>query len=862
MENLGAAVIGAGYWGPNLIRNLQGSSNFDLKWVCDLDADRAARVVGRYSTIRTTTRLEDVLADDSVAAVAVATPARTHRDIAGAALEAGKHVLVEKPLAMSYREGQELVDLAAANDRVLFCDHTYCYTPAVQRIRELVHTGELGDIQYVDSVRINLGLVQRDTDVLWDLAPHDLSILDFILPEDRMPLAVAAHGADPIGAGRACVAYLTLPLQGNAIAHAHVNWLSPTKVRTTIIGGSKKTLVWDDLNPSQRICIYDRGVDLTDAAHAEADERREAMVSYRAGDMIAPALKEHEALGAAIAEFVVGHPRAASGRDVGRSRPPGARHPGGGVAQPRVRRRRRAAEELPMIAGARVLITGGSGMIGSTIADQVLDRGAAEVVIIDNFVRGRLANLESAMESGRLTIVEGDIRDRGLLAEHMKDIDVLFHQAAIRITQCAEEPRLALEVLVDGTYNVLEAAVEAEVRRVVAASSASVYGLAESFPTTESHHPYANDTFYGAAKTFNESMLRSFHSMYGLDYVALRYFNVYGPRMDVHGVYTEVLVRWMERIARGERPLILGDGSQTMDFVHVADVARANVLAAESSASDEVFNVASGTETSLLQLARLLLDVTGSDLDPEFGPERSVNKVSRRLADTSAARSRIGFEAGIDLAAGLAGLVEWWQAEQASAVEPVGARADEHHPGRQAVLRRGGGGGDGRRRGLGLGRAGSARRRVRARLRGPDRHRSRRRRVVVHRRPAPRAGPRRCRAGGRDRRPVPLVHRHRQRRPLRRRHPGVRRRRRGDAEPDPGDRRGGALAGDEGGRARPPGRHPGRRRRSARDLRSTRPGHRRGRRLRGGLDVPGPARRRRSLGGRVLVPPPQGDHHR
>jgi UDP-glucose 4-epimerase len=187
--------------------------------------------------------------------------------------------------------------------------------------------------------------------------------------------------------------------------------------------------------------------------------------------------------------------------------------------------------------------------------------------------------------------------------------------------------------------------------------------MAESFPTAESHHPYANDTFYGAAKTFNEAMLRSFHAMYGLDYVALRYFNVYGPRMDVHGVYTEVLVRWMERIERGEAPLVLGDGTQTMDFAHVADIARANILAAESAATDQVFNVASGTETSLLELAAAMLEVMGSDLQPEFGPERSVNKVRRRLADTSAARDQLGFTATVGLSEGLAGLVKWWRAE-------------------------------------------------------------------------------------------------------------------------------------------------------------------------------------------------------
>ena len=310
MDFLGAAVIGAGYWGPNLIRNFQSSAHFDLRWVCDQSSDRAQRAVGRYSTVHTTTNLSDVLNDEEVQVVAVATPAHTHRQIAGAALEAGKHVLVEKPLAMSYQQGLELVELAAQHDRVLFCDHTYCYTPAVQRIRDLVLTGELGDILYVDSVRINLGLVQPDIDVLWDLAPHDLSILDFILPHDRAPIAVAAHGADPIGAGRACMAYLTLPLQGNAIAHAHVNWLSPTKVRTTIIGGSKKTRVWDDLNPTQRLCLYDRGVDLTAAADAGHEERREAMVSYRSGDMLAPAIKEHEALSEALIELagaIAGH---------------------------------------------------------------------------------------------------------------------------------------------------------------------------------------------------------------------------------------------------------------------------------------------------------------------------------------------------------------------------------------------------------------------------------------------------------------------------------------------------------------------------------------------------------------------------
>jgi len=324
----------------------------------------------------------------------------------------------------------------------------------------------------------------------------------------------------------------------------------------------------------------------------------------------------------------------------------------------------------------RVLVTGGGGAIGSNVTDELVIGGAEEVVVLDNFVRGRRENLAWAQANGPVKIVDGDVRDQRLVRHLMDGIDVVFHLAAIRITQCAEEPRLALEVLVDGTYNVFEAAVDACVRRVVASSSASVYGLAETFPTREDHHPYANDTFYGAAKAFNEGVLRSMHAMHGLDYVALRYFNVYGPRMDVHGLYTEVLVRWMERIAAGQPPLIQGDGSQTMDFVYIGDVARANVLAAESELTDVAFNVASGTETSLLELARMLLGVMGSDLPVEHGPARAVNGVTRRLADTRLARERLGFDAEVGLEEGLTRLVEWWRAEKAGAsAEPVRAPA-------------------------------------------------------------------------------------------------------------------------------------------------------------------------------------------
>lgn len=326
------------------------------------------------------------------------------------------------------------------------------------------------------------------------------------------------------------------------------------------------------------------------------------------------------------------------------------------------------------VAGARVLVTGGAGMIGSTIVDLLLEAGAASVDVIDNLVRGRVENLEAGLASGRVSLVTGDIRDRDLVDRLTSGKDLVFHQAAIRITQCAEEPRLALEVLVDGTFNVLEAAAQHRVDKVILASSASVYGTAEEFPTPERHHHHANDTFYGAAKSFDEGMLRSFHAMYGLPYVALRYFNVYGPRMDVHGYYTEVLVRWMERIAEGVPPLVFGDGAQTMDFVHARDVARANLLAAASDRLDGVYNVASGTETSLLELAEALLAAMDSDLGVEHGPERAVNGVVRRLADTRAARRDLGFEVGIGLDEGLRELVAWWRTQRASVV-PSGAVA-------------------------------------------------------------------------------------------------------------------------------------------------------------------------------------------
>jgi len=316
------------------------------------------------------------------------------------------------------------------------------------------------------------------------------------------------------------------------------------------------------------------------------------------------------------------------------------------------------------LKGSRILVTGAAGLVGSSICDLLVKEGVAEIVALDNFSRGVSKNLEGAAKSGKLTLINGSINDRALLEKTMQGIDVLYHQAAIRITQCAEEPRLALEVMVDGTFNVLEAAVKAGVKKTIAASSASVYGMADRFPTPEDSPLHSNRTLYGAAKAFNEQLLRSFNEMYGLRYVVLRYFNIYGVRMSIQGPFTEVHVKWMNKIANGEPPLILGDGSTTMDFIYIDDVARANILAAKAEVSDEVFNVGSGVETSLNQLAVALLKAMGSDLKPQYGPERKVNPVPRRLADVTKAKKLLGFESQVSLEEGLKRLVDWWRVEK------------------------------------------------------------------------------------------------------------------------------------------------------------------------------------------------------
>jgi UDP-glucose 4-epimerase len=317
------------------------------------------------------------------------------------------------------------------------------------------------------------------------------------------------------------------------------------------------------------------------------------------------------------------------------------------------------------IPGSKILVTGGCGLIGSTTIDLLLrEYDPAQIVIFDNLVRGSMHNVEDMLADPRVKLIKGDIRDVSAVRQATEGMDAVIHMATLRITACAAEPREALEVMCDGSYNVLEAARDCGVKKFVTASSASIYGLADSFPTREDHHPYNNDTWYGASKVMLEGLLRSFHSMYGLPYVVFRYFNVYGPRMDVHGKYTEVLIRWMERIEAGTPPLILGDGTTSMDFINVGDIARANVLGLASDVSNEAFNVASGVETSLNDLARALLRVMRSNLQPEYGPERKVNPVSRRLADVSKAADMLGFRAEIGLERGLEELVAWWRANR------------------------------------------------------------------------------------------------------------------------------------------------------------------------------------------------------
>ncbi len=314
------------------------------------------------------------------------------------------------------------------------------------------------------------------------------------------------------------------------------------------------------------------------------------------------------------------------------------------------------------IANSRILVTGGAGFVGSHIVDALIAEGAAEVIALDNMVRGNHQNIAGALKTGKARLVEGDIRDRKLVDSLVAGCDYVYHEAALRITACAADPRAGHEVMMDGTFNVLESSIKHKVKKIITASSASVYGEPDYLPMDEKH-PFNNRTLYGAAKVANEQMFRSYNDMYGIPYVALRYFNLYGPRMDMTGVYTEVMVRWMDRIEAGQPPLIFGDGKASMDFIYISDCVRANILALKSDISDEVFNVATGKETSLYELCQIMLAQFGrSDLTPEYREERKVNPVTRRRASTDKATRMLGFDYQVELAEGLSKLIKWRKA--------------------------------------------------------------------------------------------------------------------------------------------------------------------------------------------------------
>lgn len=295
---LGIAVVGYGYWGPNLVRNIADIPSVRLVSVCDLQIDRLQAVRSRYPTVNITDSYDEVLSDPAVHAVAIATPVATHYRLAMSALMAGKHVFVEKPMAASVDEAQKLVDEAARRGLVLAVDHTFVHTGAVQKMRQIVDES-LGDVYYYDSVRVNLGLIQRDVSVLWDLAVHDLSIMDFVLKEK--PVAVSATGISHFDGRPATIAYLTLMFPSQLIAHIHVNWLAPVKVRRTLIGGSSKMIVYDDLEPSEKIKVYDKGVVLGGSDSGGNDYQ--ALIGYRSGDMWAPHIDVTEALSTELREF-------------------------------------------------------------------------------------------------------------------------------------------------------------------------------------------------------------------------------------------------------------------------------------------------------------------------------------------------------------------------------------------------------------------------------------------------------------------------------------------------------------------------------------------------------------------------------
>jgi UDP-glucose 4-epimerase len=312
------------------------------------------------------------------------------------------------------------------------------------------------------------------------------------------------------------------------------------------------------------------------------------------------------------------------------------------------------------ITNSKIFITGGAGFIGSYVVEQLLEHSPARICILDNFIRGSHENMKNFSNNPIVKFVEGDIRNEALLEECIKDSDYVYHMAALRINACAADPNEGFEVMIKATFNLANFCVKHKVKKVIYSSTASVYGLAQNFPTPESDNPYNNQTFYGGAKIWGEQLFRSYKFMYNLDYVALRYFNVYGSRMDTDGKYTEVMIKWLDCIRDRKQPAIFGDGSDSMDFVHVTDVAKANVLALLGDVTDESFNVGDQVETNLKEMLTALLKVNNADLSPVFKEANSVNPVSRRLADISKAKRLLGYTPDVSLEGGLKELSTWY----------------------------------------------------------------------------------------------------------------------------------------------------------------------------------------------------------
>jgi UDP-glucose 4-epimerase len=317
------------------------------------------------------------------------------------------------------------------------------------------------------------------------------------------------------------------------------------------------------------------------------------------------------------------------------------------------------------LSGKRIMLVGGAGLVGSHIIDQLIAEPVAEIVIYDNFVRGTKGNLAVAAKSPKVRIVEASMTDRDRLKREMASIDGVFQLASLWLGECVNDPRTAWEVNTLGTWNVVEACREAGVKRIVYSSSASVYGNAVVTPMTE-EHPFNNRTTYGATKIANEQMFRAIYEQHKLPYIGMRYMNIYGPRMDYEGTYVSVIMKVLDKIFAGERPVVFGDGSQVYDFIHVTDIARANILGMKADCADEHFNIGMGIGTSINELVKMLLDLTGTNLEIDYRPQ-AMSFVTQRIGSTDKAERMLGFRATVPLREGLKSIVDWRLATRGTA---------------------------------------------------------------------------------------------------------------------------------------------------------------------------------------------------